>query len=53
MRSDLGEIFVDGGLVSLSNTSIEDLSDMVKKLEVKNKELHEKLEKTIVEIQEQ
>lgn len=53
MKNDLGEIFVDGGLVSLSRTSIEDLNTIVQKLDVKNKELHEKLEKTIVEIQGQ
>lgn len=53
MKNDLGEIFIDGGLVSLSKTSIEDLEVIVQKLNVKNRELHEKLEKTIVEIQGQ
>lgn len=47
----IGEIFIDGRIVNLDNSSIEDIDIMLEKINVQKKNVMESIDKILTEIQ--
>ena len=52
MKNDLGEIFLDGKIISLKNTDIDSLQDMLVKVRNDKLEVKEKIESIVDEMSE-